>query len=242
MMALPSVDEAENQGLISSQDEVALSLYSEVVLPAEKAATEASNSDNAVASRIIGYLLLYPPSDDARATLKSEIELCKDESDVDQNEAVYDLGDTYFKYFIQVFCESDFECYISEHDTRNPDSYHTVRTGTREPSTPDSEGWDESSKSPNCYALLMAHIPGRSDATLCARDHAHAKAAVRHPYTPTSALITGLVSKYRTGSRTGQFQVPAVGQTRCAIVLEKIHYGSATRQAVREDGLLLYLP
>ena len=109
MTALPSVNEAERQGLIS-HDEIALDLYSDVVLPAEKAATETGNSNNAVMfSRIVGYLLLYPPSKDARIVLKSEIELCKHESG--QSLAIYDLGETYFKHFIQVFCESSFQCH-----------------------------------------------------------------------------------------------------------------------------------
>ena len=108
MTALLSVNEAERQGLIS-HDEISLSLYSDVVLPAEKAASEASSSNNAaIFSRIVGYLLLYPPSKDARVVLKSEIELCKHESD--PNQAIYNLGETYFKHFIQVFCESSFQC------------------------------------------------------------------------------------------------------------------------------------
>ncbi|KAI1794864.1 hypothetical protein LXA43DRAFT_90474 [Ganoderma leucocontextum] len=148
MTALLSADEAENQGLVSSDGGITLSLYS-----------------------VFCYRLpLYPPSEDARAVLKSEIELCNHESD--QNQAIYDLGDMYFKHFIQVF----------------------FRTGTRETSTPESEGLEDSPKPPSCYALLMVRIPDCSHTTPTARDHSHAKAAVCHPCIPTSALITGTVS------------------------------------------------
>ncbi|KAM5538697.1 hypothetical protein V8D89_007726, partial [Ganoderma adspersum] len=156
MAALPSVNEVENHNLIPYHDRTALSLYRGVVLPAEKAASEAdhnSGSDHAMFSRIVGYLLLYPPSEDARAVLKREIELCKHESD--QNMAIYDLGDVYLKNFIQVF----------------------FRTGTREISTPDSEDLENYPKSPNCYALLMVRIPDRSETTPAAQSYSHAKAA-----------------------------------------------------------------
>ncbi len=72
---------------------IALSLYSDVVLLAKKAA-KAGDSGNAMAPHSF-IPLLYPPSEDARATLKIEIELCKHESN--QNEAIYDLGDMYFE-------------------------------------------------------------------------------------------------------------------------------------------------
>ncbi len=56
--------------------------------------------------------LIYSPSEDARATLKIEIALCKHESN--QNEAIYDLGvgDMYFEYLIRFFCKSGSKCYI----------------------------------------------------------------------------------------------------------------------------------
>ncbi|KAI1786510.1 hypothetical protein LXA43DRAFT_1033466 [Ganoderma leucocontextum] len=110
MTALLSVDE----GLISLNDGITLSLYSEVILPAEKVASEAGSSVNVMFSRVVGYLLLYPPSKNARVVLRNEIELCKDESDC--NQAIYDLGHMYVTHFIQVFFMKQTKLYTPSED------------------------------------------------------------------------------------------------------------------------------
>ncbi|KAI1791662.1 hypothetical protein LXA43DRAFT_919976 [Ganoderma leucocontextum] len=52
-------------------------------------------------ARVVGYLLLYPPSDQARAVVQREIERCKDQRD--PNQAVYNLGEMYVMDFILPF-------------------------------------------------------------------------------------------------------------------------------------------
>lgn len=56
---------------------------------------------------IVSYLLLYPPSDQARAVLQAQLEGCKDSSEngVSQNKAVYDLGRAYLLDFILPMCK-----------------------------------------------------------------------------------------------------------------------------------------
>ena len=79
------------------------------MLPAEQIASEAAETDSdapfrAMFARVVGYLLLYPPSDQARSVVQSEIEHGRDERD--PNEAVYDLGEMYVMDFILPFCKS----------------------------------------------------------------------------------------------------------------------------------------
>ncbi|KAI1791660.1 hypothetical protein LXA43DRAFT_888778 [Ganoderma leucocontextum] len=62
-------------------------------------------------ARVVGYLLLYPPSDQARAVVQNELEHCKDERN--PNEAVYDLGEMYVMDFILPF-------YSDAEDDRTP--------------------------------------------------------------------------------------------------------------------------
>ena len=111
MTTLPSAAEAGTHLLKDNAD--ALDLYETVVLPAEKAAsdteatTDANDSSSSMRtafSRVVGYLLLYPPSDQARAVVQGEIESCKGERD--PNEAIYDLGEMYVMDFILPFCKS----------------------------------------------------------------------------------------------------------------------------------------
>ncbi|KAI1788363.1 hypothetical protein LXA43DRAFT_1025506 [Ganoderma leucocontextum] len=102
MTALPCKADAEK--LLPKDNPDALRLYDAVLLPAEKAAGEATDNDatlRVMFSRIVGYLLLYPPSEQARAVLQSEVECCQGERD--QNQAVYGLGEKYVMHFILPF-------------------------------------------------------------------------------------------------------------------------------------------
>ncbi|KAI1783988.1 hypothetical protein LXA43DRAFT_1044466 [Ganoderma leucocontextum] len=93
MTVLPSIAEAEK---LLPHDSPASSLYATVLLPAERAAIQTTDKHvdfRVIFARVVGYLLLYPPSDQARTILQGEVARCKDESD--QNQAVYDLGKTY---------------------------------------------------------------------------------------------------------------------------------------------------
>ncbi|KAI1791664.1 hypothetical protein LXA43DRAFT_1094283 [Ganoderma leucocontextum] len=104
MTALPSKAEAEAEKLLSDDNPTILSLYDTVLLPAENAASEATDDDatfRVMFARVVGYLLLYPPSEQARAVVQSEVERCKDQRD--PNQAVYDLGEMYVMDFILPF-------------------------------------------------------------------------------------------------------------------------------------------
>ncbi|KAH9829044.1 uncharacterized protein C8Q71DRAFT_718745 [Rhodofomes roseus] len=104
MTALPSVAQVQHQLLIVQEDNTALSLYSTVILPAEKAANKA---DHIVYARVVGYLFLYPPNSTARATLKLEVAFCNTVSDDnDRFKAVYDLGMGYVRNLIRIFRKS----------------------------------------------------------------------------------------------------------------------------------------
>ncbi|KAH9912218.1 uncharacterized protein B0H18DRAFT_917894 [Fomitopsis serialis] len=52
-------------------------------------------------ARIVGYLLLYPPTSAALSSLKCEVTSCKENND--RLQAVYDLGETYVKHLIYPF-------------------------------------------------------------------------------------------------------------------------------------------
>ena len=103
MTALPSVAQVRNQLLIPPEDNTALSLYSTVVLPAEKAASKA---DQIMYARVVGYLFLYSPNSTALSTLKLELASCNSSSDDSVRfEAVYDLGMVYVRHLICI-CKS----------------------------------------------------------------------------------------------------------------------------------------
>ena len=109
MIPLPSKEAAAT--ILPLDNPTALALYDSVVLPAEQAANEKAATDEATApframfARVVGYLLLYPPSDQARAVVQGEIESCQDH-ERDPNEAIYDLGEMYVMDFILPFCKS----------------------------------------------------------------------------------------------------------------------------------------
>ena len=105
MAALPS--KAEAQKLLLNDNLTAYHLYDTILLPAEKAASEATDDGatfRTMLVRVVGYLLLYPPSNQARAVVHNEVERCRDERN--PNEAIYDLGEMYAMDFILPFCKS----------------------------------------------------------------------------------------------------------------------------------------
>ena len=107
MTALPPITEAAR---LLQNDSSALILYDTVLLPAEIAAIQIPNKHadlRIMFVRIVGYLLLYPPSDQARAVVQGEISSCQGERDA--NEAIYDLGEMYVMDFILPFCKSSRE-------------------------------------------------------------------------------------------------------------------------------------
>lgn len=78
----------------------ALSLYEHVILPAESAALLKADEAPIVYARVLGYLILYPPSDEARRCLTLELAACH--SADDPSKAVLELGAVYIAYFIGI--------------------------------------------------------------------------------------------------------------------------------------------
>lgn len=102
MTALPLAADAAPLLLGGSPMPQALSVYEHVILPAESAALLKTDEAPIVYARVLGYLLLYPPSDEARRCLTHELESCN--SADDPSEAVFELGAVYVAYFIGI-CE-----------------------------------------------------------------------------------------------------------------------------------------
>ncbi|KAJ3010631.1 hypothetical protein NUW54_g2421 [Trametes sanguinea] len=81
MSVLPSVSEAAE--ILPRDASTALSLYELLILPAEKAALDRLGCDNVnttpsvVYARVVGYLLLYPPSDVARSAVTTDVASCR---------------------------------------------------------------------------------------------------------------------------------------------------------------------
>ncbi|PIL28033.1 hypothetical protein GSI_09884 [Ganoderma sinense ZZ0214-1] len=96
---LPSLDEATQYLPVGDQN--ARSLYGTLLLPAEDAAMAAGNKVEVIYSRVVGYLLLHPPSEAARATVTLELASCN--KDGEPFLAVYGLGAMYLKLLIQIF-------------------------------------------------------------------------------------------------------------------------------------------
>ncbi|OSD07639.1 hypothetical protein PYCCODRAFT_1422286 [Trametes coccinea BRFM310] len=113
MPPLPSADEATR--ILSRDDsQTTLNLYKTLVLPAERRAVErftaVCDQSNAplkapivVYARLVGYLMLYPPSDIARTTLTREVASCNDPDKSDPIQALYELGETYTNHIITLF-------------------------------------------------------------------------------------------------------------------------------------------
>lgn len=100
MTALPSAADAPPLLLGGSPIPQALSVYEHVILPAESAALLKAEEAPIVYARVLGYLLLYPPSDEARRCLTLELASCN--STDDPSKAVFQLGAVYVAYFIGI--------------------------------------------------------------------------------------------------------------------------------------------
>ncbi|KAL1937295.1 hypothetical protein VTO73DRAFT_13859 [Trametes versicolor] len=90
MTALPSAADAAPLLLGGSPIPQALSIYEHVILPAESAALLKAEEAPIVYARVLGYLFLYPPSDEARRCLTLELASCN--STDDPSKAVFQLG------------------------------------------------------------------------------------------------------------------------------------------------------
>ncbi|KAJ8474973.1 hypothetical protein ONZ51_g6871 [Trametes cubensis] len=99
MTALPPATTAAE--ILKSSSPAAFGVYENFVLPAESAAIDACNTLYIIQARVVGYLLLYPPSEDARRALTTELASYKSSSNVHQR--VYGLGAMYLRHFIFVF-------------------------------------------------------------------------------------------------------------------------------------------
>ncbi|KAL7278641.1 hypothetical protein ACG7TL_007642 [Trametes sanguinea] len=123
MTALPSAEKAEE--LLPREPRTPLSVYRTFVLPAEEAALNLAEHQNAqtrvIQARVIGYLLLYPPSPQARMMLAREISSCSDW------EAVYDLGAKYIRHFIILFRKSRGKTPVPSSHPSRPSFAHDVR-------------------------------------------------------------------------------------------------------------------
>ena len=104
MTALPPIPEATR--LIPSLHNSLMSLYASLVLPAEQAASKAANAKHLMYSRVVGYLLLYPPNPTALAALKHDLASCNT-ADQGPLKAIYDLGEFYVKNFLLI-CKSRY--------------------------------------------------------------------------------------------------------------------------------------
>ena len=104
MTALPPINEV-NLKLNLDHHSTAISLY-RLVLQAETAALEANQTTNLIHSRILGYLILFPVGDQARAYVLKEIASCdsKHASVQSLNDALYILGGHYCDFLIRL-CE-----------------------------------------------------------------------------------------------------------------------------------------
>ncbi|KAJ8475089.1 hypothetical protein ONZ51_g6793 [Trametes cubensis] len=77
MTALPPTTEVAHL-LIDDSTSTPLNAYCTLILPAEKAALSEDDKANLIHARIAGYLLLYPPSQEAHRILLLEIALVRD--------------------------------------------------------------------------------------------------------------------------------------------------------------------
>ncbi|KAI9060386.1 hypothetical protein FKP32DRAFT_1578008 [Trametes sanguinea] len=123
MTALPLAEQAEE--ILPREPRTPLSVYRTFVLPAEEAALNLAEHQNAqsrvIHARVIGYLLLYPPSPQARTVLAREISSCSDW------EAVYDLGAKYIRHFIILFRKSRGKTPVPSSHPSRPSFDHDVR-------------------------------------------------------------------------------------------------------------------
>ncbi|KAH9846874.1 hypothetical protein C2E23DRAFT_539117 [Lenzites betulinus] len=99
MPALPPA--ADAAALLGSGTGTPLSLYRTLVLPAESAAVSRADKACICQARIVGCLLLYPPSPAARRTLSLELASCNQTEHPYQ--ALFDLGAMYLTRLVLIF-------------------------------------------------------------------------------------------------------------------------------------------
>ena len=99
MTALPPTTEVAHL-LIDDSTSTPLNAYCTLILPAEKAALSEDDKANLIHARIAGYLLLYPPSQEAHRILLLEIVSCERANSNEQHEAVFELGAMYLRHLI----------------------------------------------------------------------------------------------------------------------------------------------
>lgn len=89
MTALPPATDVEHL-LIDGPTSTALSAYRNIILPAEQAALSSSKDDRAklIHARVVGYLLLYPPSQEASSSETQFVRIrggeCRDRTELSQ--------------------------------------------------------------------------------------------------------------------------------------------------------------
>lgn len=81
----------------------ALDLYETLLLPAESAAAEFGDSVEVMFARVVGHLMLYPPTTDALYTICSELSSYTDQK-TPCHHALYDLGKFYVDNLLSI-CE-----------------------------------------------------------------------------------------------------------------------------------------
>ncbi|KAI0353931.1 hypothetical protein OH77DRAFT_563537 [Trametes cingulata] len=128
MTALPPVTEAAKLLQCGPRDEC-LSVYDTIVRPAERDALDSKAPDSKaslIAARVVGYLLLYPPSPAARRTLVEEIRSCSREDDPSQT--IYRLGQMYIRHLLLIFKQLRGDTPIPSEDASRP-SFDRLMSG-----------------------------------------------------------------------------------------------------------------
>ncbi|KAI9058870.1 hypothetical protein FKP32DRAFT_1597177 [Trametes sanguinea] len=166
MSALPSVSEAAE--ILPRDASTALNLYELLILPAEKAALDRLGCDNAntrtvapsvVYARVVGYLLLYPPSDVARSAVTEDIASCRSPDQQDAFNALYELGAMYTKQFIVLFRSARGKTPTpSDHPSRASfDRLQTDNPQAPQPSPRDHSSAKKSALVRDNYRCMLSH-------------------------------------------------------------------------------------
>ncbi len=92
--ALPTTQECRDKFQSSNP----LSAY-RVCLGLERAAQDTGDEKNVVCARILGYLLLFLPSDSALAEVAKVIHSCN--TGADQYDKLFELGESFLHYFVR---------------------------------------------------------------------------------------------------------------------------------------------
>ena len=112
MPALPS--DAEAATILPQDPPTTLNVYTTLVLAAENAAVKAHNKMRLVQSRVVGYLMLYPPSSEALRTVTMEVDSCNSPGQSDPHQAIYNLGAMYLSHLIILCVSQGFFSLVSD--------------------------------------------------------------------------------------------------------------------------------